>query len=102
MSDQVVASTDHVTGTSFAPVGQTPVVRATGQRFGCNMISAITNRGAMAFMVFAGKFSNPVFIEFLQRLIKHSPTKVVLIVDGHPVHRSAATLLPATTTNCAW
>jgi transposase len=30
-----------------------------------------------------------VFIEFLQRLIKHSPSKVVLIVDGHPVHRSA-------------
>jgi hypothetical protein len=43
----------------------------------------------MAFMVFSGKFSNPVFIEFLQRLIKQSPTKVVLIVDGHPVHRSA-------------
>jgi transposase len=31
-----------------------------------------------------------VFVEFLQRLIKHSPTKVVLIVDGHPVHRSGA------------
>jgi transposase len=54
------------------------------------MISAITNRGALAFMVFTGKFANPVFIEFLQRLIKHSATKVVLIVDGHPVHRSAA------------
>lgn len=38
----------------------------------------------MAFMVFAGKFSNPVFIA------KHSPTKVVLIVNGHPVHRSAS------------
>ena len=87
--DEMGLRSDHVAGTSFAPVGQTPVVRATGQRFGCNMISAITNRGAMAFMVFSGKFSNPLFIEFLQRLIKHSPTKVVLIVDGHPVHRSA-------------
>jgi hypothetical protein len=85
--DEMGLRSDHVTGTSFAPVGQTPVVRATGQRFGCNMISAITNRGAMAF---TGKFANPVFIEFLQRLIKHSATKVVLIVDGHPVHRSAA------------
>ena len=88
--DEMGLRSDHVTGTSFAPIGQTPVVRATGQRFGCNMISAITNRGAMAFMVFAGKFANPVFIEFLQRLLKHSPTKVVLIVDGHPVHRSGA------------
>jgi hypothetical protein len=24
----------------------TPLIRATGQRFGCNMISAITNKGA--------------------------------------------------------
>ena len=88
--DEMGVRSDHVAGTSFAPIGKTPVVRATGQRFGCNMISSITNRGAMAFMVFAGKFSNPVFIEFLRRLLKHSTTKVVLIVDGHPVHRSSA------------
>ena len=31
--------------------------RATGQRFGCSMISAITNRGALAFMVFAVQHS---------------------------------------------
>src|SRR5260221_11087717 len=34
--------------------------------------------------------STPVYIDFWQRLIKHSPTKVFLIVDGHPVHRGAA------------
>jgi len=102
--DEMGLRSDHVAGTRFAPVGQTPVVRATGQRFGCNMISAITNRGAMAFMVFSGKFSNPLFIEFLQRLIKQSPSKVVLIVDGHPVHRSAVVrgFVTATATGCAW
>lgn len=81
---------DHVSGTSFAPMGQTPVVRATGQRFGCNRISAITNRGRLAFMVFAGKFSNPVFIEFLNRLLRQAKGRLYLIVDGHPVHRSRA------------
>ncbi|HYS94825.1 MAG TPA: transposase, partial [Candidatus Acidoferrales bacterium] len=45
--DEMGLRSDHVTGTSYAPVGHTPVVRATGQRFGCNMISAITNRGAL-------------------------------------------------------
>lgn len=80
----------HVSGTCFAPTGQTPVVRATGQRFGCNMISAITNRGALAFMVFEGKFQNPVFIEFMKRMLKQVQGKIYLIVDGHPVHRSAA------------
>ncbi len=79
---------DHVTGTSFAPVGETPVIRATGQRFGCNMISAITNKGALAFMVFQGKFKAAVFVQFLARLLKQLPGRIYLIVDGHPVHRS--------------
>ncbi|MFN7863656.1 MAG: transposase, partial [Curvibacter sp.] len=74
----------------FAPLGQTPVVRATGHRFGCNMISAITNRGNLAFMVFEGKFQNPVFIDFMRRLLRQVKGKLYLIVDGHPVHRLAA------------
>ena len=45
--DEMGLRSDHVSGTCFAPMGQTPVVRATGKRFGCNMISAITNRGAL-------------------------------------------------------
>jgi len=79
---------DHVAGTSYAPLGQTPVVRATGQRFGCNMISAINNRGQLAFMVFQGSFGGPLFVRFMQRLLKQAQGKVYLIVDGHPVHRS--------------
>ena len=54
---------DHVAGRSYAPLGKTPVVRATGQRFGCSMISAITNRGALAFMVFQGKFQAKGFVD---------------------------------------
>jgi transposase len=88
--DEMGLRSDHVSGKSFAPMGQTPVVRATGKRFGCNMISAITNRGALAFMVFEGKFKNVVFIEFMKRLLKQAARKIYLIVDGHPVHRSRA------------
>jgi len=88
--DEMGLRSDHVTGTSYAPLGRTPVVRATGQRFGCNMISAITNRGALAFMVFQGKFQTPVFIEFMKRLLRQVEGKLYLIVDGHPVHRSLA------------
>lgn len=86
--DEMGLRSDHVTGTSYAPVGHTPVIRATGQRFGCNMISAITNKGALAFMVFQGKFKAPVFAEFMKRLLKQIDGKIYLIVDGHPVHRS--------------
>jgi hypothetical protein len=65
-------------------------VRAKGQRFGGNMISAITNRGKLAFMVFEGKFQNPVFLEFMRRPLRQVRGKLYLTVDGHPVHRSAA------------
>jgi len=77
-----------VSGTSYAPVGQTPVIRATGQRFGCNMISAITNKGALSFMVFTGKFKAAVFVDFMRRLLKQVEGNLYLIVDGHPVHKS--------------
>jgi transposase len=88
--DEMGLRSDHVTGTSYAPVGETPVIRATGQRFGCNMISAITNKGALSFMVFAGKFKAGVFVDFMRRLLKQVPGKLYLIVDGHPVHKSRA------------
>jgi len=95
--DEMGLRSDHVTGTSYAPVGHTPVIRATGQRFGCNMISAITNKGALTFMVFQGKFKAPVFAEFMRRLLKQIDGRIYLIVDGHPVHRSGtATRLAAT------
>lgn len=86
--DEMGLRSDHVSGKSYAPAGQTPLIRATGQRFGCNMISAITNKGSLAFMVFEGKFHASVFIQFLGRLLKQVAAKICLIVDGHPVHKS--------------
>ena len=86
--DEMGMRSDHQTGTSYSPRGRTPVVRGTGKRFGCNMISTVTNRGRLAFMVFKKRFTAKVMIEFLKRLLRHSPRKIFLIVDGHPVHRS--------------
>ena len=87
--DEMGLRSDHVAGRSFAPLGQTPVVRATGQRFGCSMISAITNRGALTFMVFRGKFEAKLFVQFMKRLLNQASGRLYLIVDGHPVHRSS-------------
>ena len=86
--DEMGMRSDHQAGRSYGLKGHTPVIPGTGQRFGCNMISTITNRGRLAFMVFTERFTAPVMIHFLRRLIKQNPQKVFLIVDGHPVHRS--------------
>ena len=54
------------------------------------MISAITNKGGLSFMVFQGTFTTPVFVAFMQRLLNQVAGNIYLIVDGHPVHRSGA------------
>ena len=52
------------------------------------MVSAITNKGHLAFMVFWKRFRVDVFTSFLKRMVRQSKRKVFLIVDRHPVHRS--------------
>jgi transposase len=86
--DEMGLRSDHQTGTCYGRRGQTPVVAGTGQRFRCNMISAITNQGRLSFMVFKKRFTAEVMIDFMQRLIRQNANKVFLIADGHPVHRS--------------
>jgi transposase len=91
--DEMGLRSDHQTGTSYGRKGQTPVIPGTGKRFRCNMISALTNRGQLSFMVFTRRFTAPVFLEFLGRLLRQPylrRRKCFLIVDGHPVHKSAA------------
>jgi transposase len=86
--DEMGLRSDHTTGRTYGLRGITPVVNGTGKRFGCNMISAITNRGRLNFMVFLGKFDARVYLDFLKRLVRQVKRKIYIIVDGHPVHRA--------------
>jgi transposase len=87
--DEMGVRSDAAAGPSWAPVGQTPVIKRTGKRFRVNMISAISNAGLLRFRLFVGSFSGQVFIDFLRRLLRDcGGQKVHLIVDGHPVHRA--------------
>lgn len=88
--DEMGVRSDHQAGRSYAPKGHTPVVPGTGKRFGCNTVSAITNRGDLAFMVFKGRMNVRVFLRFLRRLVTQAGRLVFLILDRHPVHRSRA------------
>lgn len=86
--DEMGLRSDHQAGRSYGRRGQTPVVPGTGQRFGCNMISTITNRGVLAFMVFRQRFTAGVFLNFLRRLLRLRKRMLFLIADRHPVHRA--------------
>ncbi|MGH2508956.1 MAG: IS630 family transposase [Ktedonobacteraceae bacterium] len=91
--DEMGLRSDHQAGRSYGRRGQTPVVFGTGQRFRCNMLSSITNRGRLAFMIFHQRFTARVFLNFLRRLLRltrKTRRKVFLIADSHPVHKSRA------------
>jgi hypothetical protein len=48
--DETGLRSDDVRGRSYAPQGQTPVVRVNNKRHGLSIISAVTNRGTMRWM----------------------------------------------------
>jgi transposase len=85
--DETGLRSDHLAGRSYAPRGRTPVIRSTGKRFGCNVISAVNNLGKMRFRVFKGSFTQSVLIDFLKRLVRDAQRKVIVIADGHPAHK---------------
>jgi len=78
---------DHHAGRSWGKKGETPVVEATGARHGMRLISAITAKGHMRFMIKEkGGVNADVFIEFLKRLITGARRSIFLIVDRGPAH----------------
>jgi len=87
-ADESGMRSDYHAGTTWSPVGETPVVQVTGARFRCNMISAVNALGHFRFMTVDGTVNATVFREFLRRLITGMDRKIFLIVDGHPSHRA--------------
>ena len=86
--DEMGLRSDHNVGRTYGLKGKTPVVKRTGNRFSCNIISAITNLGKLSFMVFNDNFTEVVFLKFLKKFIRQSDRKVFLIVDNHRSHKS--------------
>ena len=82
-----ISNQDHA-GRGYAPVGETPVVRGLARRITTSMISAISNRGDVRFMVYKGGLKTDTFIRFLGRLIKSAKRKIFLIVDNLRVHKA--------------
>ena len=71
-------------------MGQTPVVPATGKRFGLNLVSAVSPQGVLRFMVVDGRMTAVRFIAFLKRLLHNQTQPIFLIVDQHSSHRAKA------------
>jgi len=86
-ADAAHMRSDHHSGRSWGKKGETPVVSATGARYRMSLISAVTSRGHMRFMIKEkGGVNAEVFIEFLKRLMAGAKAPIFLIVDRGPAH----------------
>lgn len=71
----------------YAPKGETPEIRATAKRASFSVISAVSNKGDMRWMVFAGGLDGALAVRFLERLVRSvGARKVILIWDNLRVH----------------
>ena len=85
--DESGVSLTPVLGKTWAPKGETPIVKATGSRGGLCVTSAITKGGHMVFRIEKEKINALLHVEFLEQIMKHHPQrKVIVIEDKAPPH----------------
>jgi transposase len=89
--DETGLRSDDVRGRSYAPRGRTPLVRVCHKRAGLSLISAVTNRGELRWMIVEGAVNAPALIRFLGRLVRDARRKVFLILDRLKAHRARLT-----------
>jgi len=86
--DESGIRSDYHAGTTWAERGKTPVIKATGARYGFNILSAVNALGQFRFMIIDKSVNATIFKAFLERLIVGANKKIFLIVDGHPAHKA--------------
>lgn len=82
----VALSTYYARG--YAPKGQTPTIYMPTKKAKISMISSITNRGDIQFMLYQKGLKVPLFLTFMKRLMTHRKKKIFLIVDNLRVHHA--------------
>ncbi len=76
-------------GRTWGKVNSTPIVRASDQRGGFNVLSAITaDTPAFYSALEEHSVSSDEYIAFLEKILRLHPRPVVLVVDHATFHRS--------------
>ncbi|MBN4079305.1 IS630 family transposase [Beggiatoa alba] len=86
--DEASIRSDDPLQRTWGEKGKTPVVRTSGQRQSINAISALSNKGGFWYHVYNGKFTADKCVDFFKRFLRNRKSRIILIVDGHPLHKS--------------
>jgi transposase len=73
---------------TWAPVGQTPVLRVPLTRDHLSAISGVTGDGRLFLQVRQTAYDGQAVVAFLRVLLRKISGKVLLIWDGSPIHRA--------------
>ena len=72
---------------TYAPCGQTPVLRWLYTRDHLSVMSGITMDGHLYTLVRAEALDSLDSVLFLQHLLPHVSAKLLVIWDGYPIHK---------------
>ena len=75
---------------TYAPRGQTPILRVPLTRDHLSAISGITPDGKLFRMVQEEALHGEDVVRFLRHLLRHLPGMLLVIWDGSPIHRNQA------------
>jgi transposase len=73
---------------TYAPVGQTPIIRALLSRDHLSAMGGITPEGKLYLMVQERAYRGEDVVGFLKHLAQHMAGKLLVLWDGAPIHRS--------------
>ena len=88
--DEAGVESDSPLGRTWGKVGETPIVRTSGQRQKVSVISAVNARGGFWFDVYNGKLNATRFQDFLGAFMKRRKRPVFLVLDSLSVHKAAS------------
>ena len=75
---------------TWAPKGQTPILRVPLTRDHLSVISAITLDGRLFLQVRTNNYDSEAVVGFLRVLLRKIAGKILLIWDGSPIHHGQA------------
>lgn len=73
---------------TYAPIGETPVLRAALDYAHLSVISAITPDGRLLLHMQEQAYDSVAIVRFLKHVLRHLPGKLLILWDGASIHRS--------------
>lgn len=75
---------------TYAPCGQTPILRAPLSRDHLSVISGVTAEGRLFTHIQEEAFTGETIVAFLRQLLRQVPGKLLVVWDGATIHRGQA------------